>query len=457
MLTNLAFIGDGKAWPPKDDEEAARLAEHAIMRQIYNGLHDKIFPKYAAYLADSNKDSKKQAIILDWPEMATSSYINLLIGEEPEIRAPREDLPERPDEEVFIDASRYGHGLYEFSEDGIPAINPENVYLVVHPGNIRIITAYVIFNKFKEQDKEYIKLTIHTKGQIQHQIYELTNGTLKGPIELSRFWTFAGLKVDEIGIQKTGVDDFLVVHVQNKLSSERYYGRSDYKPSIISLVESLERSFAQRDEVLAKFTSPTPVIPESATIFNHATSEWVYTPGQPIFTQPGDLTPSLMVWQAELGSVERAIDQKMDQLLQMLQLSKVLLAGKDAGTAESGTALRIRLIPTLAKVGRFARAAEKAIPKVLQLWSQLHGPAMDLKDIQIIFQDGIPEDQLEKARTVQLWDSMKAISLERKLELQGLKEGSDAFDKELERLRGAQKMLEPAQPIISLQPQGSNA
>jgi hypothetical protein len=52
---------------------------------------------------------------------------------------------------------------------------------------------------------------------------------------------------------------------------------------------------------------------------------------------------------------------------------------------------------------------------------------------------------------------MKAISLERKLELQGLKEGSDAFDKELERLRGAQKMIEPAQPIISLQPQGSNA
>ena len=81
---------------------------------------------------------------------------------------------------------------------------------------------------------------------------------------------------------------------------------------------------------------------------------------------------------------------------------------------------------------------------------------MDLKDIQIIFQDGIPEDQLEMARTVQLWDSMKAISLERKLELQGLKEGSDAFEKELERLRGAQKMIEPAQPIISLQPQGSN-
>ncbi len=69
-----------------------------------------------------------------------------------------------------------------------------------------------------------------------------------------------------------------------------------------------------------------------------------------------------MVWQAELGAVDRAIEQAMDQLLQMLQLSRVLLAGQGQGTAESGTALRIRLIPTLAKVGRYARAARESHP-----------------------------------------------------------------------------------------------
>lgn len=407
MLTSLDFIADGKPWPPEDADEKARLAEHAKMRQIYNGLHDTVFPRYIAYLADKAQDAKKQAIILDWPELATSSYLNLLLGEEPEVTSPRDDLPERPDNEVFIDVSRYGHGLYEVSDAGITAINPENVYLVVQPGNIRQITAYVVFNAFEQDKKRYIKFTIHTAGQIQHLVFELANEKLTGPIGLKGFGAFRSIQVNSEGVQKTGVEDLLIVHVQNSLSSERYYGRSDYRPSIISLVESLEMSFAQRDEVLAKFTSPTPIVPESATTFDHATQEWVYKPGRPIITNPGDSSPALMVWQAELGAVERAIEQKMEQLLQMLQLSRVLLAGQGQGAAESGTALRIRLIPTLAKVSRYARAAEKAIPRVIGLWSQLHPPAIDPADVEVHLQDGIPEDPMETANM----NSIRAATL----------------------------------------------
>jgi hypothetical protein len=262
--------------------------------------------------------------------------------------------------------------------------------------------------------------------------------------------------VDSTGIQKPNVDDILIVHVQNQLSSERYYGRSDYKPSIVSLIESLELLFAQRAEVLAKFTNPTPVIPESATTFDHATQEWVYKPGRPIITSPGDSAPSLMVWDAQLANVDRAIEQSMDQLLQMLQLSRVLLAGSGQGQAESGTALRIRLIPTLAKVSKYARAAEEAIPKVLNLWSQLHPPEIPLQDITVNLQDGIPEDPMETAQAALLWEQMGALSLERKLVLQGFKEGSEAFDTELERLR-ASAPATPAAPQIELPPIGENA
>ena len=177
MLIDLSWIADGKPWPPKDADEASRLKEHALMRDVYNGLHERIFPRYIAYLADQSKDAKKQKIVLDWPELATTSYLSLLFGEDVEITAPREDLPERPDEEVFLDASRYGHGLYEISQDGIIAINPENCYLVLQPGNIRKVTHYVIFATFKQtegdKEKEYVKFTIHSKGQIQHVVYQI--------------------------------------------------------------------------------------------------------------------------------------------------------------------------------------------------------------------------------------------------------------------------------------------
>lgn len=379
MLTDISFVADGQPWPPVDADEAARLKEHAFMRQIYNGLHEKVFPRYIAYLADAPKDSKKQKIILDWPELATDSYLNLLLGEEPEIVAgSRNDLPTLPTDQVFIDVSRYGIGLFEVSDAGIQALNPENCYIVVTPGNIQKPQAFVFFHTWKEtevqngkeKEIEYVKFTIHQPGTIQHLVYLISPGSgltnsekrLKGPLRLADFPAYDGLDVNAEGYQYPPVEDMLVVAVQNKLSSERYYGQSDYKPSILSLIESLELLFAQRAEVLAKFTSPVPIVPESATVFNHSTQEWEYKAGQAIITKPGDPSPSLMVWQAELGAVDRAIEQSMDQLLQMLQLSRVLLAGQGQGTAESGTALRIRLIPTLSKVSKYARAAEKAIP-----------------------------------------------------------------------------------------------
>lgn len=414
MLTDLSFVADGKPWPPEDADEAARLKEHAFMRQIYNGLHEKVFPRYIAYLADQSKDSKKQKIILDWPELATDSYLNLLLGEEPEIVAGnRDDLPDLPADQVFIDVSRYGIGLFEVSDDGVQALNPENCYIVVTPGNIQRPQAFVFFHIWKEKESqsgkekeiEYIKFTVHQPGKIRHLIFLISPGAgltksekkLSGPLPLGNFPAYAGLEVDAEGYQYPPVEDMLVVAIQNKLSSERYYGQSDYKPSIISLIESLELLFAQRAEVLAKFTSPTPVVPESATVFDHSKEEWVYKPGQAIITEPGDPSPSLMVWQAELGAVDRAIEQSMDQLLQMLQLSRVLLAGQGQGTAESGTALRIRLIPTLSKVSKYARAAEKAIPAVLHLWSQLHLPEIPIEEIEVKLKDGIPDDPMEEA------------------------------------------------------------
>lgn len=414
MLTDLSFVADGKPWPPEDADEAARLKEHAFMRQIYNGLHEKVFPRYIAYLADQSKDSKKQKIILDWPELATDSYINLLLGEEPEIVAgSRDDLPALPTDQAFIDVSRYGIGLFEVSDAGIQALNPENCYIVVTPGNIQRPQAFVFFHIWKEKESqsgkekeiEYIKFTVHQPGKIRHLIFLISPGAgltksekkLSGPLPLGNFPAYAGLEVDAEGYQFPPVEDMLVVAVNNKLSSERYYGQSDYKPSIISLIESLELLFAQRAEVLAKFTSPTPVVPESATVFDHSKQEWIYTPGQAIITKPGDPSPSLMVWQAELGAVDRAIEQSMDQLLQMLQLSRVLLAGQGQGTAESGSALRIRLIPTLSKVSKYARAAEKAIPAVLHLWSQLHLPEIPIEEIEVKLKDGIPDDPMEEA------------------------------------------------------------
>lgn len=463
MLTDLSFIATGKPWPPADKDEADRLKEHAFNRQLYNNHHE-VFTKYAAYLADKADDDKKVPIILGWPEKATTNYINLCIGDDPDVELDGEDLAdERPDEEVLIDASRYGIGLYEPTQDGIFCQNPENCYLVTAPGNIRKVTHYVFFSEFKIEKQRFVKLTIHGRGFIQHLVYFLKDEALNiqgmsiiaptalGELkDLKEFPAFAGLVVDQKGIQKTGVDDILIVRVDNALSSERHYGRSDYTPSVCSLIEALELAFARREEVLAKFARPVFQAPESAfNHFNHSKQVWEIHLDEPILLEPGSLQASYLTWQAELGAVEKAIEDKMNQLLYMLDLVKV----EEANKAESGTALALKLQPTLSRVKRFAKGLKKAIPKVEVLYNQLLGHPIDLSKLTVDIRNGLPKDQAATILFVSTAYAGGFMSLETAVataqDFEMDKDPDSPLQKEIARIKGAQQAA-PAGPVIEL-------
>lgn len=387
-LTDLSWIATGKAWPPEDPDEANRLKEHAFNRQIYSNQHE-VFEKYAAYLRDKADDDKKVAIILGWGEKATTNYINLCIGDDPDVELDGEDLvDERPDEEVLIDVSRYGFGLYEPTEDGIFAQNPENCYLVNAPGNIRKVSEYVFFHKFTVEKTEYLKLTIHGKGYIQHLIYELKEGKLGNRQDLKAFSAYAGLMVDAEGKQITGIDDILIVRVDNALSTDIRYGRSDYTPSVASLIEALDRAFADRFELLRKYSRP--VFSGAPNHFDFAKGTWDVRLDMPFNKEDSGSDPKFV--HPDVGSmehVEAEIEGCMNQLLYMLDLVKV----EEANKAESGTALALKLQPTLSRVKRFAKALKKAIPKVEAHYNQLIGNPIDIEKITVDIRNGLPKDQ----------------------------------------------------------------
>ena len=289
------------------------------------------------------------------------------------------------------------------------AVNPENVYLVTNPGNIREVTAYVIFSEFTEgtpQDpKRYVKFTIHEKGSITHWVYLIKGDKLDARQNLANFPAFRDMPgVDVEGKQTTGVDDCLIVKVDNSLSSERAYGRSDYTPSVHTLIEALDMAFARRAEVLAKFSRPVPQVPEGAMQFNHALQKWVFKTEEAIILKEGQQSASYLTWQANLADVEVEVQGLMEQLLIKLKLSKVLLAGENTG-ANSGVALRLLLIPTLSKVRKFSSALKAAVSKVLSLKSKLDvalglpdSQAFEPDEVTITLQDGIPNIPIEDAQ-----------------------------------------------------------
>lgn len=468
MLTNLDWIADGKPWPPEDKDEADRRAEHAKNRRLYNGDHVAVFPKLAAYLKDAEDDDKKIAIIIGLAKTATKEYLNFIIGEAPEIDAPTNyDLP---DYEVLTDASRYGLGALEISQDRIVAISPENFYMVVEPGNIQQASAYVIFATFKQmegdgekKEHEYIKFTIHTKGQIQHVVYEILSSEmvnvpgaittisgsgkkLAGPIPVKSFKQYEYLEVDGEGNQATGVDGLLVVRIDNILTSDRYYGQSDYIPEIYSKLEALDLAYTQRAVVLRKFTHPRPMAGESAFTFDHAKQKSVWKSEEAIILGAGEQPAQYLTWQAELGAVEVEIRDLYKQLLKDFSLTD----DDEVNKAESGTAIRLKQSETLAKVRWLASEYQKKVPIIYSLKSKISKEASFEPDkVQVSLKDGIPNDPKEEAEIASIWYAAGAMSTEAMLEARGLKEGSEAFDKELERLKAAQPVA-PEAPLVEL-------
>lgn len=410
ILTSLDFLKINSIWPPSDTDEVKRLQEHITNRRLYEELHELVFPKYAKYLADKSFDDKIQKIIIGIAETAVSAYMDLLLGEAPDIEAPK--IYDLPAEEIYIDCARYGWGILEVSESGIGSVNPENVYLVINPSDIRDVTAYVIFSEFQipavepgKPSKQYVKFTIHQPGTIQHLVYLVKDSKLEQRIPLTEFPEYANLEVDADGIQQTGIDEMLIVRADNALSSDRYYGRSDYSPSVHTLIEALDMAFARRAEVLAKFSRPVPMVPENAMKFDHSTQRWIFKTSDAIILKEGQPTAGYLTWAASLADVEVEIQDLISQLLIKLKISRVLLAGENAGQAESGTALKIRLIPTLAKVRKFATSYKKVLPLAFSLMSKLevalgipNEGAFEPDDVKIEMKDGIPDIPLEVAQ-----------------------------------------------------------
>jgi hypothetical protein len=350
--------------------------------------------------------------------------MDLMLGESPKIECPK--VYDIPDEEIFIDVSRYGIGLFEITQDGILAANPENCYMVIQPGNMREVTAYAFFQEFDvtsdtdpNKETHYIKFTVHQPGSIHHMVYLVNGGRLEAQQNLANFPAFEDLKVDINGYQypfgldpATGLppedSPMLIVRVDNSLSSDRYYGRSDYTRAVHSLIEGLERAFAWRAEVLAKFARPIPMVPESAMQFNHAHQKWEFKTDEAMIIEEGAQPAAYLVWSAQLADVEVEINGMMKELMMKLKLSDVLLAGEASGgrTAMSGTALGIRLIPTTSKVRKFASAYKLAVPEALSLKSKLDDslgqgevPTFEPDEVKIFLFDGVPKIPAEEAST----------------------------------------------------------
>jgi hypothetical protein len=208
---------------------------------------------------------------------------------------------------------------------------------------------------------------------------------------------------------------------------------SDYDGAV-ELQDALNAKNSQVGRVLLKHSDPRMAMPEE--MFdeqgNVRTDQEVFA-----FTDPHRL-PRYVTWDAELqhAMADRAF--VLNQLLVRTETSPALIGLKEGAAPEAYKKVRLESFNSLAKAGRKAAFWKSGLTRALSVAQDLenalpNGPRYARGPIAIQLRDGIPMDELERARRLAVLRGAGLISLERALEEQ-LQDPS-AVEKELARIK----------------------
>lgn len=436
MLTDLSFLNINQPWPPQDESD--RLQQYQTNKQLFEGNHATVYADQfhrIERVIGNFQDVLSYAVLSNYQKIISLKTADLLLGEAPQIKCCKDGTPEQNtvDEiiensdlvntayQTAIDISRYGDGLFFIYKDAdtgmgkIDITQPSIWFPVVSPDNLKKFQYHVLawrfdmdrpqatgfwqqfFDSFKSDKQSFLKVQIHSKGSYEERLYLLEPGTTTTIKEFISSKTV-----------NTGLDDFAIVQVSNIITSDRTTGLDDYK-DIDSLVSELEVRVSQVARILDKHAAPSVEGPSTAIERDPRTGQYQLKMGN-YFPRDSNDDPEVkyITWDAQLEANFKIIDKIINILYTISEMGNTIFGdmdGQKSSGAMSGIALRRLMISPLAKVNRIRMRMDSALKKALKLCSQLGGEnIVDIskEKISIIWQDGLPKDELEQAQITQI-------------------------------------------------------
>lgn len=414
VLTTLEAISDGAAWPIASEQ--ARMDRYTKNALLYEGKHGQVWPELNPFPEVASQrsfndlpqyDRNRVDMAVNWYKRLTTVFADLLCGEPfmatagPQATADRiikDNALVLNTYDLTMDVIKNGTGLFKirFDKKGIiEVINPRLWYPIVSPDNSHEVQAHVLAWSFKEGEAEYVRAEIHERGKITNKLFQLAGGKLH-EIPLTTIARYATL----LPVVETGIPEFLIIPVQNILDSSGVYGMDDYS-DLDDLVRELEKRLIQASRILTKHADPSISGPASKIDIDPYSGEAIVVGGGQYYGyNQGEPAPSYMVWDAQLPAAYQQMELIIRKLYMVSELSPAALGELKQGLAESGSALKRLMMPTLAKVNRLRLRLDPAIKDVLRLTAALEvvgrAPgATQLTNIQITWADGLPRDEKE--------------------------------------------------------------
>lgn len=455
--------------------DKARLSEYELYTKIFLGEH---FDAFAHLSKDFKKDYKHlQYVTANFGGLLSKVSADMLFEEMPKMTLPTGDM------DFFTALLSRNQLQIQFYESGleqsynadvvfriraedsqciIEDINPAYWFPEINPNNVRAEpTAHNLKWKMKLKDPngkdiEALFVERHTKGKIEYKLYQLDGDSLGGELEVGAY-----IK-DKAGNPmpsevNTKINEFLIIHIPNFRNNQRFFAISDYK-DLISLMFAVNNRFTAVDNILSAHGEPILAVPQGVLDDNGKVNRKKFGVIEVDNTQANGMLPQYIVWDAKLESAFTEIDKLVDLLFLMSDTSQSLFGLNKGGVAESGRALKFKLLRTLAKKHRKELYYDVGIKKIL-LTAQEFAKANNLKakDVSLTgkpvepvltWQDGIINDAMEQ---LEIEEKKLDLGLTTKAESIAVIDGIEQ-DEALEKLKKIQKEKAEEAPKFTANP-----
>jgi len=393
-----SILQKGKVFPPEESKD--RLTIYKQNAYLFDGDHTKVYVSLLRLFHSSTSETNKIILCLNWHRRLSCLWADLLVGKTPDVKVDeandlavkelRRDSQMWPEVyKALIDTSRFGTGLIKVykDEDGLvhaQAVAPSK-WFPIQDSNGQILEHLLAWTSESYDNHvltTYLHCEIHRKGEVETRKYLFKEGKI-----ISEAY--------DVEIDDTGIDDFLVVPLPNLLTTTNILGCDDYT-SLDPIIKRLETRLTRLGRVLDIHAEPAFAVPEDAVSKDPTTGEMNYDSNLRIFPMAeGAQVPQYITWDAGLTASFQEIAFLMDQLYAISETCPQAFGQSVSGTAESGTSLRLRMMAPLKRVERLRINVEPALKKLMWLLAQLAGINLNIREISIGFNDGLPEDRYQ--------------------------------------------------------------
>jgi hypothetical protein len=266
-----------------------------------------------------------------------------------------------------MEFSMFGNSIiYKDINEKLSLVDLESWIPVINPFNTNESSAHVIFNLI--EDILYVRI---------HEIDQTTYKTLR---------IFKG-KISEIlseKVYKHNYGTFDLIIFNNLNACDSIFGTSDYTNFVAQVAELMVRETNLATVLDKHGAGATLVGPDLALERDPETDEVIFNIGNYIINN-SDTKIEYLTWDARLESTFETIKLLKETIYQLSELGSVGMSDQASiNTAESGEALKLKLLPAIYKMTRIRNEYKS---KINNFFSHIFK-----KDLEINFADGLPNN-----------------------------------------------------------------